>query len=72
MAQQPELFKTHDHKFTLPEMLDAARKEVRMREAVYPRRVAADQMKHSAAVWGIGAMKAIVALLEEEMRKRGA
>lgn len=68
---QPELFKTHEHKFTLPEMIDAARKEIGMREAVYPRRVAQGKMKHSAAVWGIGAMKAILELLQDELKKRG-
>lgn len=52
-------------RFTLGNLIDAARREARMRREVYPRRVSAGKMKQSAANWEIGAMDEIARVLTE-------
>ena len=50
---------------SLTDMLDCARRELKMRERVYPRWVEAKRMSPQQATRETRVMKAIVALLEE-------
>jgi hypothetical protein len=53
-----------NRQYTLGDMLAEVKREVMMRERVYPPRVAQNKMRHSQAIWSINCMKAVQALIE--------
>jgi hypothetical protein len=58
-----------NREYTLGDMQAELKRELSMRQSVYPRRVAAGKMRNSVATWQINCLKAVLALVEQRMEE---
>ena len=65
------LFQPDELPFTLHDQIQCIRREIAMRERVYPRRIAEDRMRQYVADQELGCMRAVMKTLERLRTQQG-